>query len=156
MTFTIRSAWPAGLRTLVLTGVVAAVVLGWALGAGTASPGAGVVFGAVVVLLVAVIVVLFHHETIREVPGAVAVRVDADGVYLSNPPRRVPWSRTREVLVYELRGPWSPQLAVRTDADTEVIEDLLLARPVDVAALRAAVREHAPGVPVTVLGGAGL
>jgi hypothetical protein len=157
--YVIRSAWRTGLWNLVLIGVVAVAALGWAVGAGTDSALAGVGFGAAIAALFGGIVVLFHHKEVRGVPGAVAFRVDADGVYLSNPPRQVPWPRVREVLVYELRksvgdgSAWLPQLAVRTDAGTEVVEDVLLHSPVDVPELRAAVHEHAPDVAVTDLGG---
>ena len=158
MTYTMTSAWPAGLRNLALIGAGATVVLGWAVGAGTDSGLAGLGFGAAVAVLFGGVVFLFHDKEVSGVPGAVAVRVDADGLYLAKPPRQVPWARVRAVRVYELRrrvsmrDVWLPQLAVDTDAGTELVEDLFLAAPLDVAALRAAVHEHAPDVPVTDLG----
>jgi hypothetical protein len=159
MTYVIRSAWPARLRNVALIGAGATVAFGLALGVGTGSLGLGLGFGAVVALLFGGVVFLFHDKEVRGVPGAVACAVDADGVYLGNPPRQLPWERVRAVRVYELRrrvgmrSVWFPQLAVHTDAGTEVAGDLLLTEPLDVAELRAAVHAHAPDVVVTDLGG---
>lgn len=159
MTYVIRSAWPARLRNVALIGAGATVVFGVTLGVATGSLGLGAGFGVLVALMFGGVVYLFHDKEVRGVPGAVVCSVDAEGVYLSNPPRQVPWERVRAVRVYELRrrvsmrSVWFPQLAVHTDAGTEVVEDLLLTEPLDVAELSAAVRAHAPDVVVTDLGG---
>ena len=159
MTYVIRSAWPARLRNVALIGAGATVVFGVALGVATDSLGLGLGFGALVALMFGGVVYLFYDKEVRGVPGAVACCVEPAGLYIGNPPRQVPWERVRAVRVYELRrrvsmrNVWFPQLAVHTDAGTEVVEDLLLTEPLDVERLRAAVRTHAPDVVVTDLGG---
>jgi hypothetical protein len=165
--YVIATGWPTKQRNIVLLDVLVTVSLGWALGEGTGNPLAGLGAGVAAALVLGL---LFHHTNIKGAGDRVRFAVDSDGIYLSAPPRRVPWPQVIEVGLYQAVGPHdeaaTQRLAVRLASDTarpgsvppdwtakEVIDDLLLAEPLDVPPLRAAVTLRAPHVLVRDYGG---
>nr|MDT0665575.1 hypothetical protein [Micromonospora sp. DSM 115978] len=102
------------------------VALGWALSTATDQVAAGVGFGLGCGALFGVMLGVFLHEEVWPTPGAVLLVVGVQGLYLSHPPRCVPWSEVAEVAVYEQERDmgeghvvWLPQIAVRLVADSD-------------------------------------